>query len=288
MPLAAFAYNSVVHASIGFSPHVLTFGFDPRVPSDLLIGPPSERDVGVHALSLVNTLTDAFQIARAILLANQRRSKDSYETGIVERIFCPGHKVFIRIKNLFIKPGSKLLSPWSGPFEVVETKGVLVKVRDKRVPNGREEWVHHDRLSNPSLFADRARSDVRADPTVDREDPEFMPEDLGTVGRSRSGDSETDDRDEEAHYNPRNLNLPKTTRSGRAVRTNTNPDFDYTGFFTMSSPPPTLNVPTNVSPELARQASQAWSDAMAQQRVCVVLGLQPSPFAFIHRRTGTF
>ena len=26
---------------------------------------------------------------------------------------------------------------------------------------------------------------------------------------------------------------------------------------------------------------------MAQQRVCVVMGLQPSPFAFIHRRTGT-
>ena len=56
----------------------------------------------------------------------------------------------------------------------------------------------------------------------------------------------------------------------------------------MSTPPPPLNVPTNVSPELARQASQAWSVAMAQQRVCVVLGLQPSPFAFIHRRTGTF
>ena len=55
----------------------------------------------------------------------------------------------------------------------------------------------------------------------------------------------------------------------------------------MASPPPSLNVPTNVPPELERQASQAWSVSMAQQRVCVVLGLQPSPFAFIHRRTGT-
>ena len=56
----------------------------------------------------------------------------------------------------------------------------------------------------------------------------------------------------------------------------------------MATPPPTLNVPTNVPPELARQASQAWRVAMAQQRVCVMLGLQPSPFTFIHRRTSTF
>ena len=138
LPLAAFAYNSVVHTSTGFSPHFLTFGCDPRVPSDLLIGPPSERDVGAHALSLVNALADAFQIARATLLSNQRRTKDSYDTGVVERLFLPGQKVFIRVKNLFMKPGSKLLSPWSGPFEVLETKGVLVKVRDRRAQNGRE------------------------------------------------------------------------------------------------------------------------------------------------------
>ena len=76
-----------MHASTGFSPQFMTFGCDSRVPCDLLIGPPSERDVGVHALSLGNTLTYAFQVARATLLANQRRSKDSYDTGIVERIY---------------------------------------------------------------------------------------------------------------------------------------------------------------------------------------------------------
>ena len=146
---------------------------------------------------------------------------------------------------------------------------------------------YHDRLSNPSLFADRARTDVRVDPLVNRDDPEYVPEDFGTVDRQPSVVAETYDRDD-THYTFHNRNLPVTTRPGRGYRTNTNPDFDYTGFFAMSSLPPSLNVPTDVPLELARQASQAWSVAMSQQVVCVVLGLQPSPFAFIHRRTGTF
>ena len=98
LPLAAFAYNTVVHSFTGFTPFFLTFGSDPRVPSDLLLGPPSKQETGAHAYSLVKSLAFAFDNARKALHANQRRSKDAYDTGVVQRIFTPGQKVYLRIK----------------------------------------------------------------------------------------------------------------------------------------------------------------------------------------------
>ena len=76
---------------------------DELTARDLLIGPPAESDMGQLAYSLVKTLSFAFVNARNALMANQQRSKDSYDTGVVERIFTTGQKVFLRIKNLFMK-----------------------------------------------------------------------------------------------------------------------------------------------------------------------------------------
>ena len=42
-----------------------------------------------------------------------------------------------------------------------------------------------------------------------------------------------------------------------------------------------------VAPELVDQFDEVWQKATSEQRVCRVLGLQPSEYAFIHVRTGT-
>ena len=295
LPLAAFAYNTVVHNSTGFSPFFLTFGSDPRVPSDLLIGPPSESDMGQQAFSLVKTLSFAFENARDALAANQRRSKDSYDTGIVERIFCPGQKVFLRIKNLFMKKGSKLLSPWSGPYEVVETKGILVKILDKRVPNGRVEWVHHDRLSNPSIFYERRSKtkDLNVDtPERSKETPVVDENVVETASREHEApihsESEdlTPDSAAPAHTQTSVNKPPVITRSGRAVRHNLNPDYVYNHAdfcCIMSTLPTNLRVPEG----MATATAEMWSRVEREQRVQTVEGLLPSEHAFIHRRTGT-
>ena len=295
LPLAAFAYNTVVHNSTGFSPFFLTFGSDPRVPSDLLIGPPAEQDMGRQAFSLVKTLSFAFENARSALMANQRRSKDSYDTGVVERIFSQGQKVFLRIKNLFMKKGSKLLSPWSGPFEVVETKGILVKIRDMRVPNGRVDWVHHDRLSNPSIFYERRSKtkDLSVEPPErSKETPSAVDTEVDTQPGVHSSPIHSDSEDltpepSSASHTRTSVNVPPViTRSGRTVRPNHNRDFvynhaDFCGI--MSTLPTNLRVPEG----MATATAQMWERVEREQRVQTVQGLLPSEFAFIHRRTGT-
>ena len=294
LPLAAFAYNTVVHTSTGFSPFFLTFGADPRVPSDLLIGPPAEKDMGRQAFSLVKTLSFAFENARNALMANQRRSKDSYDTGVVERIFSPGQKVFLRIKNLFMKKGSKLLSPWSGPFEVIETKGILVKIRDMRVSNGRVEWVHHDRLSNPSIFYERrSRSkDLSVEPPErPKETPSAVDTEVETQSCTHASPIHSDSEDltpepSAASHTRTSVNEPPViTRSGRIVRPNHNRDYvyNYADFVGLMSLLPNINIPQGMETATAQMFARVEQD----QRVHRVRGLFPSEFAFIHRRTGT-
>jgi hypothetical protein len=250
--------------------------------------------MGQQAFSLVKTLSVAFENARIALAANQRRSKDSYDTGIVERIFTAGQKVFLRIKNLFMKKGSKLLSPWSGPFGVVEVKGILVKIRDTRIPNGRVEWVHHDRLSNPSIFYERQskKKDLSIEtPERSREEQANRREaETATSEHEKPIRSDTEELTTEpiapVHTRTSVNSPPVVTRSGRAVRPNLNRDFvynhaDFCGI--MSTLPTNLRVPEG----MATATAQMWSRVEREQRVQTVQGLHPSEFAFIHRRTGT-
>ena len=166
-------------------------------------------------------------------------------------------------------------------------KGVLVKVRDRRAQYGREEWVHHDRLSSPSLFAANAKPDVRADPPVDPDDENYRPEDVGSDVSPPSGTSETEDRTSDNNsgtHNPNPVSVTqRSTRSGRTVRANTNPDFVYEGFFVLKMELVGVAIP----PDLTNQSSEVWHKAKTEQRICRMGGLQPSEYAFLRRRTGT-
>ena len=54
--------------------------------------------------------------------------KESYDIGVKQRIFKPGDKVYIKVKNIHAQYASKLQSPWSTAHEVVSCKGVVVKI----------------------------------------------------------------------------------------------------------------------------------------------------------------
>ena len=152
LPVVLFAYNTSIHSATGFTPFFLTHGCEARLPSDLIV-PVVDHNSGSYASTLVHIISSACTVARETLHTNQQREKDYYDTGAVTRLFQPGDVVRLRVGNLFNKPASKLASPWSGQYEVVEVRGVNVKIRS--LHSNEQLWAHHDRLSNPQVFRER-------------------------------------------------------------------------------------------------------------------------------------
>ena len=223
---AVFSYNTSTHSSTGFTPHFLTFGCEARLPADLIFGVPELSSLepldGVASSGSLNSLFksfsllhSSFSLVRENLGFLHRREKDRYDLGAVERVFHPGDTVRVRLKAR--QPGpSKFQSGWSGPHEVVDTRGVIVTVRE--ASSGRVYKTHHDRLSNPVFsrkFAPRflegsvpRSEDANANPEENLEEPE---EDL------------------EPAVNPE-FSLQRS-RYGRVVKPRRDPDFDYSNIF---------------------------------------------------------
>ena len=141
-----------MHSSTGFTPFFLMFGEEARVQCEIVSGRPKFEDPRTpasFASNLIRKLEWAFDFARENLHAAQKRMKESYDLGVNQRIFKPGDKVYIRIKNRHAQYASKLASPWSTPHEVIACKGVVVTLR--KLSNNSKVKVHADRLSNPSI-----------------------------------------------------------------------------------------------------------------------------------------
>ncbi len=71
LSLAEFAYNNNVHSSIGHSPFVANYGFDPHTPYNLIDPPidliPQQNNEGVlqRLLNIHNLIVDQLKIAKA-------------------------------------------------------------------------------------------------------------------------------------------------------------------------------------------------------------------------------
>ena len=126
------------------------------MPADLIFGVPEISSLepfdGVTPGSLnslfkcFSLLHSSFEIVRQNLGLFIDGRKDRYDLGAVQRVFQPGDTVRVRFKAR--QPGhAKFQSGWSGPHQIVESRGVVVTVRE--ASTGRVYKTHHDRLSNP-------------------------------------------------------------------------------------------------------------------------------------------
>ena len=152
LPQAVYAYNTSVHSATGHTPHFLTFMQEARTPSELIVGPPSPPSlVPAKGTPFDRYLEQAkcYHELRSTLHMTQRRSKAHYDKGACKRLFQPGNTVRIRLVRLHNQPGSKLRPTWSGPQEVLEVRGPLVRIRDTR--RQVVQWIHADRLSSPEV-----------------------------------------------------------------------------------------------------------------------------------------
>jgi hypothetical protein len=129
LKLMEFSYNSNVHASIGTTPFLLLYGFEPKVPLDYILPKEWSRKGTPSMHKNSNSYLEQLQVhrenARLAIARTQEEQAKHFNRGRREiPKFRVGSKVLINPHSLeWLESkgeGAKLVQRWIGPFEVLQ------------------------------------------------------------------------------------------------------------------------------------------------------------------------
>ncbi|XP_075054044.1 uncharacterized protein LOC142140083 [Mixophyes fleayi] len=118
------AYNCTKNESTGYSPYLLMFGREARLPIDICFGmdtaDPQEKPHLKYVEQLKQELKEAYRLAEAAASKAGQRNKGRYDLQVKEHILEPGDRVLLRHLGL---PGKhKLANRWRKDPHVVVAK----------------------------------------------------------------------------------------------------------------------------------------------------------------------
>ena len=149
LPLLLMSYRSAVHETTKFTPAMLMFGRELRVPLDLLIGRPQEeladRGYPEYVEKLRESVETVHNFARVHQQEGSLRMKRRYDMRIVASTFGSGDLVWLHNPQRKKGISPKLRRIWEGPYVVVERLNDVV-YRIQRGPRAKPKVVHRDRL----------------------------------------------------------------------------------------------------------------------------------------------
>lgn len=84
IPFVMLAYRSSINETTGFSPSMLMFGHEIRLPLDVVLGtcPQQEQEKTQYVSSLRRNIETAFQRVQTNITTSQRRQKDYYDRKV--------------------------------------------------------------------------------------------------------------------------------------------------------------------------------------------------------------
>lgn len=143
-----YAYNCTKHSTTGFSPFLLMFGREPRLPIDVALGVNHLSSESTSYPAYIASLRDRLSFAYGKVIEEARKSaarnKQLYDSRARQATIQTGDLVLVR--NLSIRGKHKLADRWEeNPYQVVECiPGLPVyKVQDQ---DGKERVLHRNLL----------------------------------------------------------------------------------------------------------------------------------------------
>ena len=171
LPYVLLANRTTPHHTLKQTPFYLLYGRNVRFPFDSLIDhrPLDDMEMSLGTADYANRLIQKLKVARQTVDAQLRNIPHQRETSnaaITDTLtFAVGDRVLLH--NPVVKPGRsrKLTSPWTGPFQVIDSYPNLVNYKvhplDKNgrlSDNARSRLVHVSRLKR---YVDPSTSDIR-------------------------------------------------------------------------------------------------------------------------------
>uniref|UniRef100_A0A8C6P3V4 Integrase catalytic domain-containing protein n=1 Tax=Nothobranchius furzeri TaxID=105023 RepID=A0A8C6P3V4_NOTFU len=172
----AFAYNTTVHASTGYTPYYLIHGREARVPVDVLVPKQAvPSDLPLSHADFVSAMRDRLEVAFANTRQNaavaHEKQKLYHDTSTRHQPYLTGDLVWLHNPR---EDRKKLAPHWRGPFKVLavlDSEGVtghVYRIGDLLSDGAPSQVVHYDRLKPYTLgLIPVPSSGVRRCPTLD-------------------------------------------------------------------------------------------------------------------------
>lgn len=160
IPYALMAYRSAPNAATGFSPHVLLYGQEIRLPSadDLTAKIETDENIQYELEKLQQKLQKIREIAVRNSEISQHKNKEYYDRKVNFKKYKVGDYVFLRDITLKKGPHRKFSKNYKGPYQVID---VLNDVNYKiRINKNESVIVHYNRLK-PSKVDSKQKRRVR-------------------------------------------------------------------------------------------------------------------------------
>ena len=141
----AISYRSTVHSSTGFSPHLLVFARETRLPIELVAPTIAEEGQSTRsefAESMKKRFEKTYELTRANIQKACCRYKDYHDAKSKEPTYKVGDKVWLHVPVVEKGKSLKLSRPSQGPYTVVKRLSEVI-YRIELVSNKRKRLVVH-------------------------------------------------------------------------------------------------------------------------------------------------
>ena len=140
---AAYAYNSSVQSSTGFTPARLMFGRDYRVPTDVIYGISKDIPKYASVMEYERMLSNLYSLARESMVTRQSKAATYYDSKVRDCELKEGDDVYVLLPRNLKK---KLTLKWSGPHKIISVSHPAYEVEIKVENTIERKWVTRDKL----------------------------------------------------------------------------------------------------------------------------------------------